>query len=287
METIASLPALPELPVIGRDAGLPPMIGRDAEADWSRRIEAGVLADAILVGHHPRPAGATDAELAALVRDGETARRRAADANERLVWYVVHPVALRTGLDRDELFQEGMVGLLEAIQRFDPGIASFATCALPRIRMRVWDAAATVHGTIGLPPRRARQWRRARSIRANLAMTLARTPRLHEVAEAVGESPATTASLLAFRPACALPDEPAEEWAAPTASEIAEDVGALLRRLNEDDRAVIAHLFGIDGAPALSYAGAARALGRSESTIRRRERIALGLLRGGAEVLAA
>lgn len=276
-------PALIAAPTTAPEATtVPTTAARDWEAALFRRIEAGTLAAAALDGLLKAPTGTSLRDLLTLANDGRRARTEFAERNTLLVWYTVLPIAERTGLDRDELFQEGVVGLLEAIDGFDPERASFATWALPRIRMRVWDSACTVHGSLGLPARRARQWRRVLAVQARLATTLARMPQPEEIAVHTGDPVATVRALLAFAPASPLTEDQGAPVAAPAASGgDGPVVQRLLRRLDDGDRAVVAHLFGLDGAPMLSHADVARTLGRSESTIRRRERIALKLLRAG------
>lgn len=258
-----------------------------AHVACARRMEAGLAARAALSGDLARPADATDSELLLIALDGDAARAELAAANIGLVGYAVHPVAERTGLDRDDLFQEGMLGLMEAIGRFDPRRGSLANIAVPRIQMRVWDAAVTAHGALGLPARRARLWRQARSVESRLASELSRTPTASEIAAACGEREPVVVELLAYRPACALTplhdvvtDEP-EVPADPLA------LYRLLRRLDRSARALVLRLYGLDGRGAASYAELARDLGCSVSTIRRREKTALMLMRAGTDLVAA
>lgn len=251
-----------------------------------RRIDAGTLAAAVLTGQVPPPVPASEAELDLLARDGQQARAHLVRANTGLVWYVVRPVAERTGQPRDDLFQEGYIGLLEAVDRFTPEKGNFATCAIPWIRMRVGDAATTAQGALGLPARRARQWRRTRSAVTALTVSLARTPRVEEVAEATGETPRVVRSLLAFTPVVPL-DREDPRWlqvhAVPGCGHDRVDpdtVWALLGRLDVLDRTLVVLLYGLDGPPR-THAEVAALTGRSESTIRRRERRALALMRAG------
>lgn len=281
----ATLSLLPEL--VEPDA--PELLSAEEETALQRRIEAGVAAEAALAGHLDTPPGVTADDLAQVAADGERARTEFTRANTGLVWWIVGPIARRTGHNAVELFQEGAIGLLEAIQRFDPARARFTTYAVPRIRMRAWDAAVTSHGALGIPPRRARQWRRARGVVAELTASLARVPRAGEVARVTGESIAVTQSLLAFAPPIPLSPD-AQRWdslATAIQQRTASDdvdraaVRRLLRRLDDLDRAMMVQLYGLDG-PALTHAEVARSQGRSVSTIRRRERLALGLLRAGS-----
>ena len=114
------------------------LLSRDEEVALARRVEAGVIAEAVLARRFTwasRDAVASDADLAAVRADGQAAREVLVGRNIGLVWFVVNPVANRTGLEADELFQEGVVGVLEAVERFDPDKGGFATFALTRIHL--------------------------------------------------------------------------------------------------------------------------------------------------------
>lgn len=267
----------------------PSSVATPEDAAWARRVEAGVIAEAALDGLVAHPPSATRDELAALVEDGHRARLAFADAHVGLVGHVVGLVARRTGLDRDELYQEGVVGLMEAIERYDPARGGFAGFAVPRIRMRVGDAAVTAHGTVGLPARRARTWRAALAIHDTLAAERASRPDAAEVARTLGESVATVRDLLAYRPASSLPDEePAA--AAVRASDlrvISLTVARLLKRLGHAERELLTALYGLDGNPPSTHAEMAERLAVSESTVRRRARCALDVLRGAAASASA
>lgn len=253
---------------------------KDEEAVLARRIEAGLAARAALCGELRAPAGATPGDLEAVARDGREAFAELIERNLPLIGYVVNPIARSTGLEREDLDQEGMVGMLEAAWRFDPAKASFATCAIPWIRMRAWDEAVTVHGSLGLPARRARRWRRAVAAHAELTERLARTPTSEEVAEQAGESGAVVRSLLTFRPACRLgPDHDVPQPPLTADGEDAPDLGALLRRLTPVQRRILALRHGIDGHPELTTGEIAERLGCSPSTVRRYEQSALATLR--------
>lgn len=68
------------------------------------------------------------------VRGGEArAREELVEANLRLVWSIVHRFAGR-GYELEDLFQVGCLGLLKAIDRFDPSRGvQFSTYAVPLI----------------------------------------------------------------------------------------------------------------------------------------------------------
>lgn len=270
------------------------LLDADQEKSLARTIEVGVLASDLRARRatlHPADClgAAADADLAVLEREGERAWRRFADANVRLVWLVVMPVARRSGLDADELFQEGFLGLLEAMQRFDHTRAvRFATFALPWIRMRVANAAATNHGSLGLPPRRARTWRRVRLVEARLVATLGRLPDDAELARETGDTAGVVRGLRGFVPVAALPDD--ADMAVPDAEEEVwpdADLSALVRLMPGPEREVIERRFGFAGHPAMTLVEVAAELGVSQSTIRRRELSGLDWLRLRAGARAA
>ncbi len=110
------------------------------EVHLARLIEAGVLAAGLLAADAV-PAGATRAELSELVEVGNAARERFHLANLGLVHQAVREMA-DSWADPDDLFQEGCLGLVEAIMRFDHtrGVR-FSTHAYRWIRKRMVPAS--------------------------------------------------------------------------------------------------------------------------------------------------
>ena len=106
-----------------------------------------------------------------------------------LVKYVVGRLAiwLPPSLQREDLIGYGVLGLIEAIERFDPTLGvKFETYAVARIRGQIIDSLRA----IDLLPRSV--YRHAREIEnaiAHLSQTLGRVPLDHEVADHLGISP--------------------------------------------------------------------------------------------------
>lgn len=261
------------------------------ELRLARAIEAGVLA-AELRGAPapPRPAGrarrrpapppATADELDSLIHEGECAWRRMVAGNLRLVVMVTRPFG-RGDLDADELFQEGTLGLMEALRRFDHRRgARFATFALPWIRTRVADAAATRCGSLPIPAGRARARIRARGVESSLSARLGRAATVAEVAESVGRPESWVQAALEYRPPVSLEQLIDIGHAEPIAEPLADELclHRVLRRLSAEERAVVERLYGF-GQREMSYQEAADDLGVSTSTVRRREHSALDRLR--------
>lgn len=176
-----------------------PPLEPDETCALAQQVEVGVLARAArLDPSAPWRGDATDEELAALERQGERARQRFLGANLRLVGMVTRSFGQRA---RADLYQEGCLGLIAAVERFDHrrGLR-FSTYAMFWVRAAVGAAAARQVGAAELPTSRWEQLRAARGLEAELAQRLGRPPTVAEVADGLGRSTAWTAGLLAHRP---------------------------------------------------------------------------------------
>lgn len=257
------------------------LLTAEEEVALSLQIEAGVLAaDALARGEHPY--GATADELRWLVGAGERARLRYVEANLRLVAMVAHQAGQRAGLPDADLFQEGCLGLMIAVDRYDCRRGSrFATYGLQWIRAFTGAASARLLGSLNLPTSRATQLRHARGIEGVPAQELGRLPSASEVAVALGRSSDWTSRLLTHEQPCGL-DE-VGDVAAPDpeleavlgASTAAADLMVLLEGF---ERRVLELRLGFGGEPQ-SYADVARLLGVTANRVRRAERRALDRLR--------
>ena len=267
-----------------------PLLTGHQEQQLARTIEAGVLAGAVLEGL-AASATASSAELAALQEQGREAFQRLVRANLRLVQAEARMRARAAGLEPDELFQEGVLGLLEAVRRFDHERGCrFATFALPWIRVRVAEAAASRFGELGMAGHRARRWRQANALRDRLTSELGRSATPAEVAAAWGRPVAWVGALLAWQPAVRFD---ADDTGHPTVP--GPDVGdadqlrwtRAFRRLTADERAVVELRYGFGGREPGSCREVARRLGVSAATVRRREQTALAVLQRCAELRCA
>ena len=251
------------------------------EVSLALEIEAGVLAaDALARGSSPYDA--TVEELRWLVAAGEQARRRYVEANLRLVAMVARQAGVRAGLPDADLFQEGCLGLMIAVDRYDCRRGCrFATYALLWIRALVGAASARMLGTLNLPTSRATQLRFARGVEALLAQELGRHPTAAEVGSALGRSSDWTTRLLTHEHPQGLEevgdiatDDPDLE-AVLVGVRPSVDLMTLLEGL---ERQVLELRLGFVGEPQ-TYADIARALGVTSNRVRRAERRALERLR--------
>ncbi len=260
----------------------------DDEQRLARDIEVGLFAQEALDRGEP-PRGASLLELGVLAREGQRAHQRLVEANFRLVAQAAYRVAHRSGLDADDLFQDGVVGLLEAVRRYDHRRgARFATFALPWIRLRVMESAVTRCGELGLPPSRARRWVQVISVRDMLVAESGREPSPAEIAERLDLSAGQVDKLLGFAGPAHLDGHPEvgidEEGALSSVDLFG--LRRLLRRLTGEERGVLERLYGLAPYATMSYAEVAAELGISASTVRRREQAALHRLRGEPEASA-
>jgi RNA polymerase primary sigma factor/RNA polymerase nonessential primary-like sigma factor len=259
----------------------------EEEIALAKTIEAGVIA-----GEARRRGGfgdATAAELILLENAGAQALRQFVDANLRLVAMVARKEATRCGLAAGELFQEGCLGLLTAVMRFDHRKAvRFATYALYWIRAQISVATANRGGELNLPGSRAGQIWRLRGSAAQLSQRLGRTVSDDDVAAATGHSRAWVAEARGYRRPQSL--EEAElngvEVADPGASGEFDHVlkadlpgQELLTRLSRRQRRVIEFRYGFVDGDSHTYSDTARRLDVPISTVRRTEERALDVLR--------
>ncbi|MFE1819423.1 RNA polymerase sigma factor RpoD/SigA [Streptomyces anulatus] len=128
-----------------------PLLSRQEETELAQVIEAGLLAREKLDEAGRKIAPKLRRELEQLVRLGELAFTDFAQANLRLVasmatWYTGR------GLDLMDLIQEGNLGLLRAIEKFDHLKGNkFSTYAVSWIRQAITRALANKGRTIRIP----------------------------------------------------------------------------------------------------------------------------------------
>ncbi len=131
----------------------PPVASVNVERDLLRRIEAGVYADYLLATdtRHSRR------DLERVSRSGKAAWQELWLANLRLVAKISHECARRHRLPFDDVFQDGCLGLAEALLRFDMARGwRLSTLAHEYIQRAVRASAARRAGELDGPDRRHR-----------------------------------------------------------------------------------------------------------------------------------
>jgi RNA polymerase nonessential primary-like sigma factor len=166
------------------------LLTAEDEVRLAQAIEAGEAAARLAAGEA--------ADRAALERQ-VTAGREAFDhfvaANLRLVVSVAAQFTRRSRLDLHELIQEGNLGLIRAVEKFDwrRGF-KFSTYATWWIRQAIQRGVAANERTIRLPVALHDALVKVRAARARLEGELGRPPTVDELAEATRLTPARSAA---------------------------------------------------------------------------------------------
>jgi RNA polymerase primary sigma factor len=160
------------------------LLSAQEEIELGRTIQLGLLAQADLM------AGAVSSELIDFVYQGEHARNLLAESNLRLVLSLAQKHERQTGLDLEDLVQEGIFGLLRAADLFDPDLGlKFSTYATHWIRQSISRGMDNSGNTIRLPVHRVESVRKLRRAKHALSIDLGRQPGFQEIAEALDWTP--------------------------------------------------------------------------------------------------
>ncbi|MEY9937231.1 RNA polymerase primary sigma factor [Streptacidiphilus sp. MAP5-52] len=134
-----------------REIGRIPLLTAADEVELARRVEAGLFAEEYLTLHHDTVDVHVADELDQLIVRGRMAKRRLIEANLRLVVSVAKRYIGR-GLTMLDLVQEGNLGLIRAVEKFDYARGyKFSTYATWWIRQAMSRALADQARTIRVP----------------------------------------------------------------------------------------------------------------------------------------
>ena len=275
------------------EVGRYPLLDRDGETRLASAVQAGIRAREEL--SQPGKPTAEYRQLERTARAGQQAAAAFAAANLRLVVSVARRYQHR-GLELADLIQEGNLGLMRAVELFDPGLGfKFSTYATWWIRQAVTKAIANSASTIRLPAHARDKAAELRAAEDELQQRLGRSPSIEEIAAEsrmtlghaeflqranqpmvslsapVGEDDAVLEDLLAAA-------EPGPERVVIDAAR-SQEVGQMLSHLTPSEAKVISLRFGLNGTEPTTLAEAAAALGVSRQRARQLETRALARLR--------
>jgi RNA polymerase primary sigma factor len=181
-----------------REIGRVPLLTAQDEVDLAKSIEAGLFAEEKLqAGSAPSEdladgatagSGAELAELALLAADGMQAKQRLIEANLRLVVSIAKRYIGR-GLVFLDLIQEGNLGLIRAVEKFDYTKGyKFSTYATWWIRQAITRAIADQARTIRIPVHMVETINKMARIQRQLHQDLGREASPDEIAAEMGLS---------------------------------------------------------------------------------------------------
>jgi RNA polymerase primary sigma factor len=182
-----------------REIGRVPLLTAADEVSLARAVEAGLFAEDRLA-NLPDIEPVLRADLAEIVRQGHQAKRRLIEANLRLVVSVAKRYVGR-GLPMLDLVQEGNVGLIRAVEKFDYTKGyKFSTYATWWIRQAISRALADQSRTIRMPVHVVETMNKVLRVQRRLGQELGREPTPEEIGAETGLEAARVIDLLSFAP---------------------------------------------------------------------------------------
>lgn len=180
---LADLPTSDATDLYFREMGRARLLTAEEETELARQVVAARQARRRL-RQEPNLDPAERARLKRIIRRGKQARRRMVEANTRLVISIAKRY-IGQGVPFLDLIQEGNIGLMRAVDRFDPERGyKFSTYATWWIRQAVSRAVADQSRTIRLPVHVGEKLLRLRRASQMLEQELGRAPSPEEVADA-------------------------------------------------------------------------------------------------------
>ncbi len=271
------------------------LLDKEREADLTKRYRAGLAADEFL-----RQGGLSDrreTRLRQVSREGAQAKDRMVNANLRLVVSQARRFGGRD-LELIELIQEGNIGLLRAVERFDHTKGyRFSTYAVWWIRQSLQRGVVAKARTIRVPAYIWTLYSKLRSAELRLGQYNGREPTDREVAEEVGLSLQRLYEVREAMQELTSLDRPVGEDGDDTMGDLLPDVdvvdpavlalqgdatdriGAVLAEFDERERTILILRFGLDGEPPQTLEEIGARIGLTRERIRQLQNRALDRLR--------
>ena len=232
-----------------REMGLTPLLTAEQEMKLARDVTRGEALKAELDNGNLTLERKRQLRADLLVSD--MARETLIKANQRLVISVAKRYR-GLGVPFLDLIQEGNLGLMRSIERFDPAKGNrLSTYAMWWIRQSIIRAVANLSRTIRVPIHAGERERKLRKVAQELQQTLGRTPNAHELAAELGLTPRQVQRLQNMGQQAVSLDQPIREGESDGSSlaDLIEDENSLApselaaqRLLRDDVAAVLADL---------------------------------------------
>jgi RNA polymerase primary sigma factor len=250
------------------------------------------------IGRTPLLTPPQEIELAAKMKKGDgKARALMISSNLRLVVTIAQDYA-NLGLPLLDVISEGNIGLMIAVDRFDPSKgAKLSTYAAWWIRQTIKRALSNQSKTIRLPVHLGDKIAKVRRVALQMSEELGREPTDDELGEEIGIASGKVSQLktVSIRPAsldAPISDDDLTEFGETVEDEQARtpfellrdkdlhnDVDGLLEVLDDREKKIISQRFGFDGGARETLEEIGKKLGVSRERIRQLENIALSKLR--------
>ena len=244
---------------------------------------------------------AEEIDLSSRAKEGDgRARQRLIEKNLRLVVSVAKKYR-GYGLPFEDLIQEGNIGLMKAVEKFDPDRGfRFSTYATWWIRQAVQRAVADKGRTIRVPVHMTEKIRKVSRAYNELSAELEREPNEEEVAERLGWAIDEVRLTMGAMPDATSLDQPVssdetssqlgdfveDERASDTPGEVmremeTEHLKEAIERLPERARYVLVRRYGLDDRDPATLAELGDELEISRERVRQLQREAERILKGG------
>ena len=278
------------------DIGQHPLLSKDDEIRLAQVIEAGVAARDELAAPGEGPSPSERRALRRAVRVGADAHDTFVLANLRLVVSIAKKYQA-SGLPLLDLVQEGNLGLIHAVEKFDwrKGF-KFSTYATWWIRQAISRGISNSSRTIRLPVHASDHLVALQRIRGELAIKLGRTATRAELAEALDLPEVKVAEIMRFAVGPLSLSEPIGDdttelgdlvedvsvqspYEAAVLALLPVEVAALLGVLDEREQLIISLRFGLDRGEPRTLAEVGEEFNLTRERIRQIEAKAMSKLR--------
>lgn len=291
----ADAPTAAVLPAFDKKLDLTPGEGREAIDTVHLYLKA--------IGEHKLLSAEDEVRLSKRIeRADNEAKNQMIEANLRLVVSIAKRYNDR-GVSLLDLIQEGNVGLMRAVEKFDWRRGyKFSTYAAWWIRQGITRAIADQARTIRIPVHLLQHVNKVAAVRRRLEQELGREPSVEEVAKAVDMTEEDVKKLMELNTDTISLDTPigSEDGSATIGDVVendkdqapeeivaerllSEDIDVVLSQLNDRERRVIELRYGITGDEPLTLVEIGKYIGVTRERVRQIEIAAIQKLRRGDE----